>query len=170
MIKIDVAGFKAQVAVAVRKQQATCLLAYKGLIGRVYRYVVTETPQWTGTTAGNWRLGVNSLNGAGPDDKGSVVTSNPNGSVYSKNSPNQARLVRAYNAASSALTQIRSLEDKAFIYNQSKWDGKDGASASWIESNPGYFRAVNQPAQVLYRGKAYAVNQPILTGLKGVYF
>lgn len=41
---------------ALRRAELAVLDAYKGMASLAYRYVVKETPQWTGQTAANWRF------------------------------------------------------------------------------------------------------------------
>lgn len=160
-------GFKAWIAA----QELKALHTFRNLAGAVYHAVVMETPQYSGTTVGNWRFSINAVD-TSADAK--QITLQPY-SKASTGSPNSVRTMSALFAGLAGVDSITSLSDKVFISNHTDFGGEGvfpfhGAgehhTLGELETSPGWLRAVNQPGAMMGRAVSYYTSVPV-TSIKG---
>ena len=160
VLKIDIAGFHASLELWRISQQRKALHIFRNLAGHAYEYIVLETPQYSGTTVGNWRFNVGSV-----DSGWDKVPKAKN--AYSKastGSPNNERTMLALLEGHQGRDQIRSLADKVFISNSTEF--VDGGSVADMETSPGWLRSANQPGMMITRALSWLNSIPV-TSLKG---
>jgi hypothetical protein len=178
-VKVTNAG---EVALAIEKAvteaKQAVLDAYKGLSSITYRFVVRETPQWTGETVANWRFSFGSADSSSSSGikaaRKAATKANKGkqtGTVFHKEGffgrgggGNPAALNAAETSLRSRLNNIGFYgAGKAlglpvvYMTNNTEWDGGKGAytveALEWGDKS--FLRQVNWDGRMMVRGVSY---------------
>jgi hypothetical protein len=160
VLSVDFLAFNRGFQNWFRKQERLAFHSFKQLSGNLYKYIVMETPQYTGTTVGNWEFSVNTYGATLPETRNQFTTLEPF-TKASAGGGNPVRTMLALMEGLQGVGEIRSLNDKIYIYNATSFG--DGKSVADFEDSPGWLRSVNQPGRMISRAMDYHLSKPVFT-------
>lgn len=193
MIKVNAAKFEKGFKDWLKAEQAVVTAAYRGLIAEVYTYVVEETPQYSGQSVSNWRIGVGSVEGGSSTEmkelykasgkRGTRVPYTKAGHYSASDGgggrPNSMAVLSAYASLGPTLRSITldfgtARTGKVSIANNTQF-GKDnglGFKVTNLENPPdGWLRAVNVPGRMMARALSWVTqDQYSIVGAHNIGF
>lgn len=166
MLKINMPAFLAGGHRWLGAQERRAMHYFQQMAVGAYNYIVMETPQYSGTTVGNWTFSVNGMSSRTNDE--AIVPKKA--AAYQKASSgnyNVERTMRALYEGYVGKSQMHSLQDKVFIANTTEFSdvifGNKTVTrtVAEMETSPGWLRYQNQPGQMITRAVSYYSTQPL---------